>query len=223
MSTKISSDIKKIWHWIWNSDSFLSWIIALILIFLFVKFIFFPTLSLLMGTPLPLAGVESSSMDHQVVKDERGTYTICGHDYGDKNRNYKDFNEYWNICGKWYEDNGITKEKFSQFQLKNGFKKGDIVIVWGRFKPKVGDIIIFKPNEDSLAPRPIVHRIVRIQDGVIETKGDHNEEQLHKENNIFRTDESNISEDQVIGKVIFKVPYLGWFKIWFVELLKLFL
>jgi len=134
-----------------------------------------------------------------------------------------EINEYWNICGKWYEDNGITKEKFSQFQLKNGFKKGDIVIVWGRFKPKVGDIIIFKPNEDSLAPRPIVHRIVRIQDGVIETKGDHNEEQLHKENNIFRTDETNITEDQVIGKVIFKVPYLGWFKIWFVELLKLFL
>lgn len=177
-----------------------------------------------MGTSLPLAGVESSSMDHQIVKDDFGNLGLCGNSYSEQNKEYINFNKYWEKCGTWYENNDITKNQFSDFNLKNGFKKGDIVVVWGRFTPKTGDIIIFKPNLESIAPRPIVHRIVNIdkEKNIMQTKGDHNKKQLIQSNNIYKTDETNITENQIIGKVIFKIPYLGWFKIWAVELLKMF-
>ena len=133
------------------------------------------------------------------------------------------FNEYWDICGGWYENEDISKEQFSEFTLSNGFRKGDVIIVWGRFTPKMGDIIIFKPNSDSTAPRPIIHRIVKInEDGTFQTKGDHNGKQLTKENNIYNTDETHISEEQIIGKAIIKIPYLGWPKIWLTELINAF-
>lgn len=211
--------LKKAWRWIWDSDSFLSWIVALIIIFIFVKLIFFPGLSFIMGTSLPLAGVESSSMDHQIVKDDYGSYTLCGKSYSKDEIERISFDEYWNRCGKWYEDRNITKQEFSGFSLHNGFRKGDIVIVLGRFTPKIGDIIIFKPNQDSAAPRPIIHRIIKIENGIMQTKGDHNSEQLTHDNNIYRTDETNIKQDQIIGKAIFKIPWLGYVKIWATDIL----
>jgi hypothetical protein len=215
---KSLDNIKKFWNWVWNSNSALSWVVALLLIFIFVKIIFFPGLSLVFGTNLPLAGVESSSMDHQIVGSSFGGYSLCGNSYTLEDKKHIDFNGYWNECGNWYEDNDITKEQFSKFSLKNGFAKGDIIVVWGRFTPTIGDIIIFQANKDSSAPRPIIHRIVSIdEDGIIATKGDHNAEQLKKGNNIFNTDETTITEDDIIGKAIIKIPYLGWPKIWMVE------
>lgn len=218
---------KKIWNWIWNSDSIWSWLVALALIFLIVKFIFFPTLSLIFGTSLPLAGVESSSMDHQIVKDNSEIFTLCEGVYSKQEKKeigHINFDEYWKICGNWYIDNKhITKPIFEKFTMKNGFRKGDIIIVWGRFIPKIGDIIIFKPNPDSKAPRPIIHRIVSIDENkIIQTKGDHNKEQLTSSNNFYNTDETNIKEEQIIGKAIFKIPYLGWIKIWFTDLINIF-
>lgn len=207
--------IKKAWNWVWNSDSLLSWIVALALIFVFVKFIFFPSLSLIMGTTLPLAGVESSSMDHQIVGN-----SLCGNSYSKDEKSYVNFDRYWEECGEWYEDKGISKEAFSEFSLKNGFRKGDIIVVWGRFNPKLGDVIIFRANKESTAPRPIIHRIVNIENEIMETKGDHNAGQLTSPNNIYGTDETNITNDQIVGKALFKVPYLGWPKIWLVEFLK---
>ncbi len=208
--------VKKGWNWLWYSDSFLSWITAVIVIFIFVKFIFFPLLSLTMGTSLPLAGVESSSMDHGIVTDDLGRLTLC--DNVESKKESIDFNKYWENCGKWYQDHNINKEDFSTFNLKNGFSKGDIIIVWGRFTPKVGDVIIFKPNSDSLAPRPIIHRIVSINNGIMQTKGDHNGQQLSAQNNYYKTDETHIAKDQIIGKAVFKIPYLGWIKILFSDI-----
>jgi len=219
MKLEIFEKIKKFWRWVWDSDSLLSWIVALIFIFLLVKFVFFPVLYLITGTRLPLAGVESSSMDHQIVKDSYGRWTLCGQEYSQENIEHKNFDEYWEICGSWYEERGISKENFSKFPLKNGFRKGDVIIVYGRFKPKIGDIIIFKPNKESTAPRPIIHRIVSIENNTIQTKGDHNEKQLTLYNNIYKTDETSIKEDQVIGKAVFKLPYLGWPKIIFSDII----
>lgn len=220
--------IKKSWNWIWNSDSIWSWVVALILIFVFIKFIFFPGLSLIQGTSLPLAGVESSSMDHSSLKyclsynskaectEYSSDYEICGKKFNSK-INFN-LDKYWETCGSWYETKGVSKQEFSKFSMKNGFSKGDIIIVWGRFTPKVGDIIIFKPNKDSFAPRPIIHRIIKIENEIMQTKGDHNSEQLQSGNNIFKTDETNITKEQIIGKAVFKIPYLGYVKIWATEL-----
>jgi len=217
--TKIKETIKKSWRWIWDSDSVLSWIVALIIIFIIVKFIFFPTLSLITGTSLPLAGVESSSMDHQIVRDDFERLTLCGTPYSKNEKHSINFDEYWKTCGEWYESRNITKDIFSKFTLSNGFRKGDIIIVWGRFVPKLGDIIIFKANPDSSAPRPIIHRIIQIENNIIQTKGDHNSDQLISTNNIYNTDETNIKKDQLIGKAIFKIPYLGYVKIWTTDII----
>ena len=166
---------KKTWNWVWDSDSFLSWIVAMFLIFIFVKFVFFPVLMIIMGTSLPLAGVESSSMEHQIIR-EGNSFNLCGI-YFDEDE-FVNFNKYWEVCGKWYENIGITKEQFSKFNLKDGFSKGDIIIVWGRFTPKVGDIVIFKPNPESTAPRPIIHRIVKIENGILQCPREENEKMM---------------------------------------------
>lgn len=220
---KIFEIIKKSWNWIWNSDSLLSWLAALILIFVFIKFIFFPGLSFILGTQLPLAGVESSSMDHSSLKlckaydsslqciSYSTDYEICGKYFNQKT--FFNLDEYWKTCGQWYEDRGISKQEFEKFPMKNGFSKGDIIIVWGRFEPKIGDIIIFKANKESQAPRPIIHRIIKIENGIMQTKGDHNERQLTI-SDPGKTDETNIKQEQIIGKAIFKIPYLGYVKIW---------
>ena len=217
---EIGKNIKKSWDWIWNSDSIWSWIVALALIFVFVKFIFFPILSLITGSSLPIAGVESSSMDHQIVRDEFGRLTLCGKVYSEAEREHINFNEYWELCGDWYKEGEISKETFSTFPLKNGFKKGDIVIVWGRFTPTIGDVIIFKTNPESTAPRPIIHRIIKIENGILQTKGDHNEKQLTLTNNVYKTDETAIKQEQIVGKAIIRIPYLGWVKIGITELIK---
>ncbi len=224
---EILKTIKKSWNWIWNSDSILSWIVALVVIFIFIKFIFFPSLSIILGTQLPLAGVESSSMDHSSLKDcirqdSRGLcirysqeYKLCGKNF-DKH-SFFNLNSYWENCGDWYENIEISKQEFENFPMKNGFSRGDIIIVWGRFKPKIGDIIIFKANAESKAPRPIIHRIVKIENNLIQTKGDHNERQLLISDPGF-TDETTIKQEQIIGKAIFKIPLLGYVKIWATEL-----
>jgi signal peptidase I len=216
--------IKKSWNWVWHSDSIWSWVVALIIIYIFIKLIFFPGLSLITGSSLPLAGVESSSMDHQIVEDDKGLFELCGKKYlRQKRETINSLDEYWEICGDWYEKEGITQNDFSNFPLRNGFKKGDIIFVWGRFTPKIGDIIIFEANPESKAPRPIIHRIVDInKQGIIQTKGDHNAEQLTQTNNIYKTDETNITPEQVIGKAVFKIPYLGWPKIWATEMINSF-
>ena len=216
---KIKENVKKAWNWVWNSNSVWSWLVALLIIFIVVKFIFFPTLSLIMGTSLPLAGVESSSMDHQIVKDQGDSLTLCGNTYTKENKEYVNFNKYWEVCGTWYENQNLTKETFSEFPLKNGFKKGDVIIVYGRFTPELGDIIIFKPNPQSTAPRPIIHRIIKInEDGSYQTKGDHNEIQLTGSNR-YGTDETKITQEQVVGKAVIKIPFLAWPKIWFTDLI----
>ena len=154
-------------------------------------------------------------MNHQMTS-ENNILDLCGKNFAE--REYMDFNKYWDNCGGWYEERGISEEEFSKFPLKEGFAKGDILLVWGRFTPKVGDIIIFYPNKESLAPRPIVHRIMDITDGVLQTKGDHNQAQLSTSNNALKTDETHIEKDQIIGKVILRIPLLGWIKILFTNI-----
>ena len=84
------------------------------------------------------------------------------------------------------------------------------MIVYGRFQPQVGDVIIFEANTEH----PIIHRIISIEDGVIETKGDNNQGQLPVE--------TNIQEDALIGKAVIRIPKLGWIKLAFVEAVNAF-
>jgi len=189
----IKKILKKFWHLLWKDDSFKGWIFSVIFLFIFIKFIFFPLLSLATGTALPLAIVESCSMYH-------------------KGNLLSNFNSWFERHESKYEPYLINKLDFQDFSFKNGFNKGDILFIV-RANPeklKEGDIIIFNANQRN----PVIHRIINIREEggkrIFSTFGDNNWQQLSFENDII--------EEQVVGKAVFKLaPYLGWVKLVFYE------
>jgi len=65
----------------------------------------------------------------------------------------------------------------------------------------VGDIIIYHSDCEPYIPEEdVIHRVVRIEDGKIITKGDNNKHE----------DPCPVDISQVKGKVVFAVPLLGW-------------
>jgi len=190
-------DIKKgwdkFWFILWKDDSFKGWIFSIIFLFIFIKFVFFPTLSLITGTSLPLAIVESCSMYHD-------------------NNLLSNYNEWWEGHNNKYSEFDLTKEEFKNFIFKKGFNKGDILFIVGANpeKLKVGDVIIFNAGQRN----PIIHRIIEIKesngDKIFSTIGDNNNAQIPFEKHIV--------SDQIMGKSVFKLaPYLGWGKLIFFE------
>ena len=188
--------LKWIWWFIWESDSIWSWIVNIILAFVLIKFVVYPVIGLVLVTSHPIVAVVSGSMEHDGSFDDWWDSTArCGGLDCTQALHYKASN--------------ITKEDFREFSYKNGFNKGDIMILKG-VKPekiKVGDILVFK----SIRPDPIIHRVVNVwkENGVFyfQTKGDHNLESYST------LDEDSIHQDRVIGKAVLRVPFLGWIKI----------
>lgn len=187
--------LKKVWHFIWEDNSIWSWIANVIIAFVLIKFIVYPGLGLILSTGYPIVAVVSSSMHHSAG-----------------------FEPWWADNANWYEANGIPKNKFLSYTYLDGFNKGDIMILNGR-NPKdinMGDILVFKTGR----PDPIIHRVVKKTDVsgkyVFQTKGDNNMDSIRD----LSLDETNIKENQVIGVAVFRVPYLGYIKIWFVEMIQ---
>jgi signal peptidase I len=190
--------LRGIWNFLWNDNSLLSWIISLVIAFIIIKFIFFPILSLIFGSLMPLVVVESGSMHHSgnFVSNYFGTSGS--------------FNLWWNEKGAWYETHtNITKEIAFNWRLRGGLEIGDIVFIYGRGKYRVGDIIVFNGGQNH----PIIHRIIEVRkignETIYMTKGDNNEGQL--------VQELQISKSQILGKAIFKLPKLGWVKLGLVK------
>ena len=176
--------LKKLWRFIWEDNSIWSWLVNLILAFVLVKFIIYPGLGLLLGTGYLVVAVVSGSMEH---------------DGG--------FDNWWSSQENIYNELGITKEEFKDFRFKNGFNKGDIMVLIGSEKINIGDVIVFRGG----ASEPIIHRVVKIDS--LQTKGD--------QNTGSRNDEIGISKDRIIGKAVIRVPYLGWVKLIFVGVIDL--
>jgi len=116
------------------------------------------------------------------------------------------FNSWWQSNSNWYETKNINKEQFESYSFKNGLNKGDIIFVWGRSEYKKGDIIIFEADTQY----PIIHRLV--SQNPTATKGDHNSAQLPIE--------TSINNEKILGKSVFRIPYLGWIKLIFFDLVK---
>ena len=76
---------------------------------------------------------------------------------------------------------------------------------------KLGDVIVYGVEHRA---DPIIHRVIAIEDDQFMTKGDHNCG--------IADFEKNIPKDMVIGKAVWRVPFLGWVKIAFVEFIQLF-
>jgi len=149
--------IKKFWEYL-KKDTWDSWFVSLVLIALLIKFIFFPTLSILTGSSLPLVVVESCSLYHETS-----------------------FNEWWDKNAVWYESKGIEKQNFEDYPFKDGMNKGDIIILWNHSPPEIGDIIVF----NSQTKHPLIHRVISLSP--LATKGDHNSDQLSIETNIDKS------------------------------------
>ena len=189
-------NLKKIWRFIWYNDSPASWLISLVLVFILVKFILYPVIGLVFGTGYPIVAVVSWSMEHD----------------GEK------FDDWWENNSEWYVENEITKEKFLEFKLKNGFNQGDVMFVFGKNAENVnlGDVIVF----ESTTNYPVIHRVVKIwqtEEGYhFKTKGDNNPKS-HSQ-----LKEVDINEERVIGVASLRIPFIGWVKIIFSRVIETF-
>ena len=190
---QIKNILGKFWFLLWKDESFKGWLFSIIFIFIFIKFIFFPGLSLITGTPLPLAIVESCSMYHD------------GNILSNTNSWFERHDEKYSM----FE---IEKSDFLDFRFEKGMNKGDILFVIGTNpnRLKIGDVIIFNANQRN----PIIHRIVEIKnennEKIFSTIGDNNNGQL--------SFEKDIKAEEILGKPIVKIaPYLGWIKLVFFE------
>jgi len=96
-------------------------------------------------------------------------------------------------------------EEFKEFPFRSGLNKGDIIFVWGRSEYNLGDIIIFDAGGEYA--KPIIHRL--ISTNPYSTKGDHNPSQA--------SFETNIPDENLLGKSLFKIPLAGWVKLIFFE------
>src|SRR3989338_1642686 len=186
MNTK--ETLKKTWRFIWNDDSWESWFVNIIIAFILVKFLIYPGLGFMLGTTHPVVAVISGSMEHEVQ----------GFDY------------WWSLNKDIYLKFDINKTSFSDYKFKTGFNKGDLMILTRLKEIKKGDVIVFLGSVDE----PIIHRVVKIENGTYQTKGDNG-----ITNKFSRFDEMHITPDKVIGKAAVRVPYLGWAKLAFVELI----
>jgi hypothetical protein len=134
----------RLWDFL-QEDSWPSFFATLILAFIVIKFVFFPGLSLLTGTSLPLVIVESCSMYH--------------HEDGFE----KSFES-----SSVYGDYGISIADTVDWDFQNGFSKGDVIFVVGAREPQVGDVIIFHEDVEY----PLIHRVVSAENNIYSTKGD---------------------------------------------------
>lgn len=86
--------------------------------------------------------------------------------------------------------------------MEPAIKTGSIVMVKPVSDYKVGDVITFGPN--TKAKPPTTHRIIEVknENGIISyiTKGDANN----------ATDMREVRRNEIIGRVIFAVPYAGY-------------
>lgn len=189
--------LKRTWNFIWNDDSLLSWIVNIVLAFILIKFLVYPGLGLALGTTHPVVDVVSESMEHS-----------------------DGFDIWWEKSGKWYAANGIKKEDFLGFPFKSGFNKGDIMVLMGKKAEEIGigEVIVFW----SARQDPIIHRVVKKwqENGIyyFQTKGDNNPKSI--QNSVL--DETKVSEKEIIGKSAFRIPWLGYIKIWFIDIIGYF-
>lgn len=185
--------LRKTWDFIWHDNSVWSWIVNVILAFILVKWVIYPVIGLVFSTSFPIVAVVSESMEHRGL----------------------DFDAWWEQNKEWYVENGFSKDEFGEFRFKNGFNKGDIMLLRGK-EPKdikTGDVLVYETPQHS---NPIIHRVVGIDtddDGMFfTTKGDNN----------VGPDQNAVREKQITrtGTAYARIPLLGWIKIIFVETLR---
>ena len=209
MKTKKKSTVlrllRKTWDFLWNDDSILSWIANIVVAFILIKFIVYPGLGLVFGTQFPIVAVVSGSMEHDgTFQDWWSSQAICE-------------NRFMCTQEQFYSRFSIDKERFTSFDYRNGFNTGDIMVLFGKKADdiRIGNIIVFRSGTGE----PIIHRVVNLTQEtggyVYQTKGDHNSNQISAPT----LNELHVPYHDVLGKAVFRIPYLGWVKILFFKLI----
>src|SRR3989344_3768254 len=152
-------NLKRLWQFIWEDNSVWSWIANIALAFVLIKFIVYPGLGFLLSTSYPVVAVVSESMEHKGNFDEwwgkaNGKYVVESLQFSNGTLQKVQI-----ALDEFYINKSISKGDFSGFPFKNGFNKGDIMVLKGKSAKniKVGDVIVFW----SAKKDPIIHRIVR--------------------------------------------------------------
>ncbi len=185
--------LRQFWHFIWEEDTPASWIANIVLAFVLIKFIVYPGLGFFLGTTHPVVAVVSGSMEHE---GSFATWWVSSCPSGSQEDLYRPYR--------------ITPDQFKTYSFRNGFNKGDIMVLYGSENIQQGDVIVFTLEN---RPDPIIHRVVDLPEpGFYKTKGDHNCGSAPFE--------ERISKGQVIGKAVLRVPYLGYVKLIFTNILQ---
>ncbi|MCA9459969.1 MAG: hypothetical protein KC550_05470 [Nanoarchaeota archaeon] len=209
MSKKNS--FKKFWNYLWNGTTWDSYLVFLIVIFIFIKFLLFPSVGFLLNNDYPIVAIVSGSMEHKIVSSK-----ICGNTTADIEKKSLNFDSWWSYCGYYYEDFfNISKSDFKDFRYNSGLNIGDVMVLYGK-KPEnieIGEVLVFIPQDKRffIEKGPVIHRVVnKWQDDSgkyhFQTKGDHNSQS-------FTNFENDITQDNVIGVGIIRVPFIGYAKI----------
>lgn len=115
-----------------------------------------------------------------------------------------------NILNDIYFKEDISLEDTENWPFKNGLNKGDIIVAIGPKNLEKGDVIIFEGG----ANHPIIHRLIDDIEPYA-TKGDNPITNYYQLEN-----EKRISENQIIGKAVLRIPSLGWIKLFFFDIFK---
>jgi len=208
---KLISNFKKFWHYIWHDDSFGSYILNFLFVFIIIKFMFFPIIGFALNNDYPIVAIVSGSMEHKVVNS-----IICDKSISNIKNKDLDLNTWWELCGSYYNSNyGITLPLFKTFNYENGLNIGDVMVLYGKDPQKieVGEVLVFIPTDRSffINKGPVIHRVVKKwkdESGKyhFQTKGDHNP--LSMDN--F---EHDIPQEDVIGVGVIRIPYIGYAKL----------
>ena len=219
---KDDSYLKRFWYYLWHDNSLGSYALNFILAFILIKYIFFPGLGFILGNDIPIVAVVSGSMEHRIVNQN-----ICGNTVERESSWTLPLDTWWDYCGEYYETElGITYDQFEDFPFTNGLNKGDVVVLKYReiSEIEIGDILVFVPGDLQWYSQngPVIHRVVNIfqEDDEIffQTKGDQNDRVF-----THRNFENRISEDQIIAVALFRVPVLGYGRIFLDSVIGLFI
>jgi len=191
--------MRKIWKML--NEGWVGTVFQIILGILIAYFAY-KLLGLMLHTPTPLVAVVSTSMQHE---NEEATHYAQLEKYLGYNRSYID-----------------------SWPIKNGFGRGDMLIIIGSNDYEVGDVVVYRalpvlnkeacklPSQEppTLPTDPIIHRIIyKNPDGTYQTKGDANFIQFSYE--------CSIKKEQIYGKaILFPIPKLGYPKIILTEMLE---
>jgi hypothetical protein len=156
-----------------------------------VAWLLYQAISFAFGTSTPITSVVSESMKHG-----------------------NNFDNWWNNNENMYREYGITKSDFEKYQFKNGLNIGDMMVVMSvqDSQIKQGDVIVYKKTDPSCFRNSItlgsniIHRVVKIENGNVFTKGDNG----YTNKNVDIAIDGSPCASKIEGKAVLALPLLGY-------------